>query len=114
MLKCQISAQSAALGLTQRNVLRECPEFNRERNNILCNVIGVNITIESVVDAFVRDAQTRDAVIKFCDRVMTVKETNGKNRERSDPSRLERRCIRREYRCRRHELVHGYGRAAPA
>ncbi|XP_054002006.1 uncharacterized protein LOC128888866 [Hylaeus anthracinus] len=77
-----------------QHLLEECPAFSRERR-ALCLAIGGDPSLPAVVPAMVESERFWNAVSSFCETTVSWKEDDERDRERTDPARIERRRLRR-------------------
>ncbi|XP_015430124.1 PREDICTED: uncharacterized protein LOC107186705 [Dufourea novaeangliae] len=87
--------QQCGTGLdSAQHALEECPSFAGERW-ALKRVVGWDLSLRAVVEAIVCDGDSRNAVASFCEEVISRKETDEWDRERTDPARGIRWAERR-------------------
>lgn len=90
---------------TAQHTLAECPQWASERASLVA-VVGADLSLPAVVSAMVGGQRSWEAMVSFCDAVMSQKEASEREREDDPLSHPTRR--RRTGRRRR-----GYARLLP-
>ncbi|XP_037295795.1 uncharacterized protein LOC119189634 [Manduca sexta] len=73
---------------TVQHTLAECPAWDEERS-ALCLVVGGDLSLPTLVATMVDSRRSWKAMVSFCERVMSQKESAKRDRERTDPVRRQ-------------------------
>jgi len=64
---------------TAQNTLEECPEWREERRALVA-VVGRDLSLPAIINAWIRNERSRRAVVLFCEAVISQKEDHERAR----------------------------------